>query len=226
MYGENELTELAPATYTVADDVVLPTNVTLSVFGVSFEAWTNAEGTVVAGWSDGDKTGNQTFYAKVTAVVPPAGEEIKPGEESATDYETAEAAEAAAAKVTVTASEAVTTALKGDTAAYVANFEAVAVPNGEGGYKVAVVLTDAAEAALTTAAEAAAAGMVADLTEDTVEITAKPGFYYSIEYGTSLESMIEGDRTMATSATLELDRPTTENATSGFYRVLVNVSDK
>lgn len=69
MFGANELTGLTPATYTVEDAVTLTNEVDLGVMGVAFEAWTNAEGTVVAGWAAGAKTGNQTFYAKTGAVV-------------------------------------------------------------------------------------------------------------------------------------------------------------
>ena len=67
--------------------------------------------------------------------------------------------------------------------------------------------------------------MIEDLSESNVTLTTTPGFYYSFEYGTTLDNMAEvGTRTLATGSTLQLTRPTTVGATAGFYKVLVNVT--
>ena len=80
------------------------------------------------------------------------------------------------------------------------------------------------EADLQAQANADAAEVIDDLSESTVTLTTTPGFYYSFEYGTTLDNMAEvGTRTLATGSTLTLPRPTTANATAGFYKVLVNV---
>ena len=161
----------------------------------------------------------------VVTAVAPSGEELEPGEQSSTTYDSQAAAEAALANVTIAASDAVTNALNpAAQATYLANFEAKVVPAGEGQYKVEVGLTAAAETALQAEVNADAAEVVEDLDAGSVTLTTTPGFYYSFEYGTSLDNMTEGARTLATGDTLTLTRPTTPGATSGFYKVLVNVA--
>ena len=69
-----------------------------------------------------------------------------------------------------------------------------------------------------------AAEVIEDLSEANVTLTTTLGFYYSFMYGTTLDSMAEvGTRTLATGSTLTLARPTTANATAGFYKVIVNI---
>ena len=149
---------------------------------------------------------------------------MAPGAQSTTTYTTAADATNACANVTIAPSAAVATAL-GDTTAYAANFEAKVVEVGAGQYKVEVALTEAAETALQAQADADAAEVVEDLAESTVTLTTTPGFYYSFEYGTAIDNMDEvGTRTLATGSTLTLTRPTSAGATSGFYKVLVNVT--
>ena len=155
-----------------------------------------------------------------------SSEPLEPGQ-SSESYPTPEAAAAAAAGVEITVPKAVSDEL--DSAAqttYKAMFEKKVVSDGKGGYKVEVALTAAAEAATQTQADADAAKVIDDLTEGEVTLTTTPGLYYSFKYGTSLDNMTEGARTLATGSSLELARPTTENATAGFYKVLVNVTDK
>ena len=118
-------------------------------------------------------------------------------------------------------------------------FEAKAVPDGTGGYKVEVGLTTDAVAALTTDATDAAETVADSLTaiaataagaqtEVTVQ-NAEPGFYYSIGYATSLgQEYTEGARELAgADGSVTLTTPAkAENATAGFYKVFVNVQDK
>ena len=181
-----------------------------------------AEGLTV---TDATESGVTTFTAAASA---PSGETIAPGEQSSTTYTTSADATAALANVTITAPDAVTNAL--DSAAqatYLANFEAKVVEVGENQYKVEVGLTTAAETALQAQADADAAEVIDDLSESTVTLTTTPGFYYSFEYGTTLGGMAEvGTRTLATGSSLTLTRPTSSGATAGFYKVLVNVTDK
>ena len=92
-----------------------------------------------------------------------------------------------------------------------------------GGYELT---KDEAEADVQAQANADAAEVIEDLTDAEVTLTTTPGLYYSFEYGTTLENMTEGARTLATGDSLDLARPTTQNATSDFYRVLVNITDK
>ena len=163
----------------------------------------------------------------VVTAVAPSGEDVEPGHQSSTTYDSQAAAEAALANVTIVAAddiatnETITAAAK---EAYIAKFEKKVVPAGEGQYKVEVALTAAAEAALQTEVDADAAEVIEDLSESTVTLTTTPGFYYSFEYGTTLNNMTEGARTLATGNELTLPRPTTGGATSGFYKVLVNIA--
>ena len=168
---------------------------------------------------------DRKLYAAVYAAPAPTGEDVEPGQQSTATYETQAAAEAALADVTIAASTAVAEALDDATAeaAYLAKFEKTVVEAEGGVYKIEVGLTTAA-AALQTEVDADAAEVIEDLDSATVTLTTTPGFYYSLEYGTTLDNMAEvGTRTLATGSTLTLTRPTTTGATSGFYRVLVNL---
>ena len=166
----------------------------------------------------------------VVQAVAPSGEEIEPGKFSTATYDSLEAANAALANVTIVAPEAVATnelISAGDKTDYLAMFEksVLAVAMNPATYAVRVTLTDTAEAALQAEVDADAAEVIEDLSETDVTLTTTPGFYYSFEYGTSLDNMTEvGTRTLATGDTLTLPRPTTANATSGFYKVLVNIT--
>lgn len=227
MNGETELTGLTPATYTVEDAVTLPTEVNLGVVGSSFQAWTNAECTVVAGWSAGDKTGNQVFYAQVTAVVPPAGTE--PGATvEGSPFADAEAATNAANSATVAVPAAVAAELTTEQQnAYKILFHAVVGEAVDGQYPVTMELTAEGAATIQSSADTAVAALAAKLTaaataQQTVTISnVQPGFYYSIESGTDLSNLAEPQqRTLATGDTVELTMPTL--GTKGFYRVKVS----
>lgn len=169
-----------------------------------------------------------------------SGEELEPGQ-SSKSYETEEAATAAVAGVEITVPAAVAGEL--DSAAqetYKTMFEKKVVSDGAGGYKVEVALTAAAETALaddaTTNVMATVAAslpdIIADAAAEQTEVTVSnvvPGFYYSISYGTALDAMnTEGTRVLApASGTITLQTPAkAANATAGFYKVLVNITDK
>ncbi len=195
--------------------------------------------TYASGWQEGSFTvvgladPDQDGYYSITntaslTIVPaeaPSGEELEPGEQSSTTYASQAAAEAALANVTIAASDAVVAALDSAAqAAYLAKFEKRVVETGSGEYKVEVGLTAAAEADLQAEVDADAAEVIEDLDTATVTLTTTPGFYYSFEYGTTLDNMTEGARTLATGNTLQLTRPTSSGATSGFFKVLVNIA--
>ena len=184
---------------------------------------------------------DRKLYAAEYVEPAPSGETINPGEQSTTTYESQAAAEAAIANVTIAASDAVTNVL--DSAAqaeYLAKFEAKAVEVGETGtYKIEVALTAAAatelgdeattNVALAVAAQlptiaAAAVGSQTDIAVTGVV----PGFYYSISYGTAVNAInTEGARVLApASGSITLQTPAkASGATTGFYRVNVNVAD-
>ena len=108
-----------------------------------------------------------------------------------------------------------------------------------GAYKIVTRLTANAVTALTADAAAKTekvAGSLGEIAADAageqtdVPVTgAKPGFYYSISYGTSVGAInTEGARVRvgATGAITLKTPPKAANATSGFYKVNVNVTDK
>ena len=168
------------------------------------------------------------LYAAQYAAPAVVGEDVEPGHQSTATYASQADAEAALANVTIVAPEDVATnaAFTAEVqAAYLAKFEKKVVSAGEGEYKVEVALTAAAATALQTEVDADAAEVVEDLSEATVTLTTTPGFYYSFLYGTSLDNMQPaGTPTLATGTTLTLTRPTTANATSGFFKVVVTVT--
>lgn len=228
MYGENTLSGLAPATYTTADAVTLPTEVNLGVTGVGFTAWTNAEGTVVANWAAGDKTGDLVFYAQVSAVVPPSGTE--PGAAvSGSPFADAEAATNAANNATVAVPADVAAALTTEQQnAYKILFHGKVGEPVNGEYPVTMELTGEGAATIQSSADTAAAALAAKLTDaataaQQVTVAAVPGFYYSIESGTEVNSLAEPQqRTLATGDTVTLTMPTL--GTKGFYRVKISYS--
>ena len=227
MYGDTVLEGLTPSNYTASVAVTLPSeNVDLGVVGVSFQNWTNAEGIVVAGWSAGDKTGNQVFYAQVSAVVPPAGTE--PGAAvSGSPFASQAEAESAASSATVAVPAAVAAELTTEQQnAYKILFHAKVGEPVDGQYPVTMELTAGGVATIQSSADTAVAALAAKLTaaataQQTVEVAAQPGFYYSIESGTDLSNLAEPQqRTLATGNTVELTMPTL--GTKGFYRVKVS----
>ena len=87
-------------------------------------------------------------------------------------------------------------------------------------------LTGEGAATIQSSADTAVAALAAKLTaaataQQTVEVAAQPGFYYSIESGTEVSNLTEPQqRTLATGNTVELTMPTL--GTKGFYRVKVS----
>ena len=226
MYGDTELEGLTPSNYTASAVVTLPTEVNLGVVGVTFDTWTNAEGTVVTGWPAGGLTGNQIFYAKTSALVPPAGTE--PGAAvSGSPFATQAEAESAASSATVAVPAAVAAELTPEQQnAYKILFHAKVGEPVDGKYPVTMELTGDGAATIQSSADTAVAALAAKLTaaataQQTVEVAAQPGFYYSIESGTDLSNLAEPQqRTLATGNTVELTMPTL--GTKGFYRVKVS----
>ena len=66
--GEQQLTGLTPTSYTVEDDVTLPT--ALPVTGVTLTGWKDGEDNAVTDWLAGGMTGNLVLYAQTTPLVP------------------------------------------------------------------------------------------------------------------------------------------------------------
>ena len=180
------------------------------------------------------------LYAAQYVAPTPSGETIEPGQQSSATYESQAAAEAAVANVTIAAASDVETALGGDTTAYLAKFEAKAVEVGETGtYKIEVALTAAAateledeattNVALAVAAQLPTIAAAAVGSQTEISVTGVvPGFYYSISYGTAVNAInTEGARVLApASGSITLQTPAkASGATTGFYRVNVNVAD-
>ncbi|MBR0057249.1 MAG: hypothetical protein IJP66_07955 [Kiritimatiellae bacterium] len=199
----------AAGTITIDQALVVPT-VTLDASLVDYTLTSVTNGTEVA-W---------------TAAEPVEEEEaLEPGQQSTNTYATAEAAATAAANVTIAASAAVEAALSAaDLADYLENFEAQVVEN-EGVYSVKVGLKAAAEAALQTQADADAAAVV-DGIGGTITLTATPGFYYGVAYGTDVQALdYKSAGVLATGSTVELADPlASADSASGFYRVYVSVT--
>ncbi len=190
-------------------------DVTLSVVGLKLDA----DATYKNKWAVSQLTSPTT--------------ELEPGEQSSTQYETLEEAQAAAGNVTIVASDAVVTGLGAEAAAaYTTNFEVkvVAVTGGSGSYAVVVDLKDTSVSNLQEQVNADVAAVVPALGESTVTVNATPGFYYSVSRVGSLPGDFaagEGDRVLANGSTVELTMPAEPlGATAGFYKVMVNIVPK
>ena len=207
MYGETELTTLTPASYTVEDAVTLPTVVDLGVVGVSFEAWTNANGDVVANWAAGDKTGNQTFYVQTAAVVPTG---IDPEAGTVEVTVTAVSEEAAIAGVLVTPP----TGSGADAAEYKALFNFTAVETSAGSGEYTVTLTGIKEEVVTGVDTSAVTLLTGSASEGTITVPA--GLYYRITPSTALPISGTPVSGLSTGASETVTKPGT---TQGFYKV-------
>ena len=175
---------------------------------------------------ENDKTYLQVVLASEEPTVTP----VKPGEDSV-EVE-AESAEEAAAQVEITVPDNVAEKLtEEEEVAYKANFEKKVVASGDGKFTVEVVLTKAAEEAAQADADEAPAvalpAVVAAEGDAEVEIEGVVnGFFYSVESGTTLDHMSEGDRVMAKGGKVTLTFPKGSNDKARFYKVKVNLGPK
>lgn len=205
----------APATLTEGD--------TYSVTYTANEGYEFADGATTS--AEGTAGSENIAIAIDDAVASaPAVVEIAPETLGDATYASQAEAEAAAANVTVVPAAAVDAVLSAaDKAAYVAMFEVKAV-EVDGAWKLTAALTAAAETALTAEATADTADLVEAGFAGDVEIEATPGFYYSIVWGTALDSIeTETARVLAENSTVTLAMPV-NNADSGFYKVKVSVA--
>ena len=107
-------------------------------------------------------------------------------------------------------------------AEYTGYFKKVVTQTTDGKFSVAAVLDETVVKAEEVAAELV--GKFDKITADGVEVAAKPGLFYSVEQGETLGAMTEGERVMAKGTTVQLKA--TKYSGSGFYKILVNTSDK
>lgn len=103
---------------------------------------------------------------------------------------------------------------------YASYFKKVITDNGDGTFSVTAELDETALELDVT---------VADLVENfdnieggVVTIKAKPGLYYSVEEGSDVKKLVEGEPTQASGGTVELK--VTKFPGSGFYKVKVNIT--
>lgn len=106
---------------------------------------------------------------------------------------------------------------------YAKYFKKVITDNKDGTYTVTAVLDEDVVDADATAAELA--GKFDEIINGEVSVKAKPGLYYSVNQGSALDGMTEGDRVMAGSGgTVSLKATKYDGA--GFYQIMVNFTDK
>lgn len=109
-----------------------------------------------------------------------------------------------------------------EASAYSAYFMKKIVDNNNGTFTVSAVLNPEVVKPDDVAADLAT--KFDEITDDGVTVAAKPGLYYSVEQGSDLNNLLEGDRVLATDSTVQLKATKYEGA--GFYRVKINVTDK
>ena len=106
---------------------------------------------------------------------------------------------------------------------YAKYFKKVITDNKDGTYTVTAVLDENVVDADATAADLA--GKFDEISNGEVSVKAKPGLYYSVNQGSALDAMKEGDRVMAGSdGTVLLKAKKYDGA--GFYQIMVNFADK
>lgn len=126
-----------------------------------------------------------------------------------------------AAKLVISATSPNTSIVSDE--AYAAYFTKKSTVTADGKCSVMAVLDTTVVKADEVAAELV--GKFDQITSDGVTISkAKPGLYYSVEQGQSLDAMTEGDRVQATAETVTIKA--TKFTGSGFYKVLVNTKPK
>lgn len=211
-----------------ADDITVAPGETIE----SMPATDGVEGYEFKGWfKDVDCTvvfdpataisANMTIYAKFEAVVTPA-KPVAPGE--TVTAATADEATAALTKAGIKTPSTVT-----DAEAYAAKFEAVATLNGDGStYSATWEVTAAAAKSLVADADTQLAKTLAVLDDkaSAVEITAQPGFYYTVLSATSVDAaeytangwVLAGD-------TVTLTVPA-KSGTQGFYKIGISAVEQ
>lgn len=193
-----------PATYTI-EDVITFTAPTCE--GYTFKGF-DTDG--IALGSTGNKTVTGTFEksSTPTVVVDPSKEPVVVDSEEAANALTISATSPDANVV--------------PDAVYTGYFKKVVTKTTDGKFSVAAVLDETVVKAEEVAAELV--GKFDKITDAGVEVAAKPGLFYSVEQGQTLGAMTEGERVMATGITVQLKA--TKYSGSGFYKILVNTSDK
>ena len=155
-----------------------------------------------------------TINAKKVA----AASEIKPGETMTADSE--EAANALAEKLTIVATAPADAGITD--ADYVEYFKKAVTKNTDGTFSVTVELDGDVVDPDSVAADLV--NKFDNITANGVEVTAKPGLYYSVMQGSDVKNLTEGERTLATGNTVTLKADKYEG--SGFYKIVVNIEDK
>lgn len=154
-----------------------------------------------------------TAKAKVASEVTPGG--------TAGSYETEADAKAAAETMVIKA-----TAPEGSgiTDEVFASYFKKVVVEVDGKFVVTAELDESVVNPDATAADLA--GKFDEISEaGEVTVVAKPGLYYSVKQGSSLDAMEEGAREMATGETVNL-KATKFTGGTGFYQIMVNFTDK
>ena len=147
-------------------------------------------------------------------------EPVEPGEETTVE---AESEDEAIAKVEVSVPAEVAESGDIDEEEYKAMFSKSAVELGEGLWLVTVQVREEVVEDVEAAIEEASAAILATPGEaGEVEIATKPGLFYSVDAGETIDGMDEGDRVMGNGQSLPLEVPAIDGDT-GFYSIRVNL---
>ena len=193
-----------PATYTI-EDVITFTAPTCE--GYTFKGF-DIQGIALGETGNKIVTGTFEKSSTPTVVVDPSKEPVVVDSEEAANALTISATSPDASVV--------------PDAEYTGYFKKVVTQTTDGKFSVAAVLDETVVKAEEVAAELV--GKFDKITDAGVEVAAKPGLFYSVEQGQTLGAMTEGERVMATGTTVQLKA--TKYSGSGFYKILVNTSDK
>lgn len=173
----------------------------------------------VAGGQGFQKSTGTAQFEPVGGSDPEEKPSVKPSEGASASTVTVQAASADAAKALVEIEPP--TGVSIDRATYASYFKKSVSQKGENQFEVTVEIDLDKFAPSIEEAKTQVVAQIVDSSDDEIDIKVQPGFYYSLNEGSLLTNMQEGERKLATKASVSIPR-TVKGGQSGFYQVLIH----
>lgn len=170
--------------------------------------------------SDGTRLGYLLGSCQTESVVVDVEVVIDHDETKAIEAESLAAAQEIADKMVVAISDEVANVVSADT--YRGYFKVVAKTGTDGKFHAVVEFTSATQTEIEEDIEDAMAKVVEGFNTGSTEINAKPGLYYGVKRGDTLDAMNTVETTMATGDKVTITIVKPEESKSHFYRIIVS----